>query len=44
MRHHAHCPDHGLAEADPANCPFCADRDAYGLFEEKLATERKARR
>lgn len=44
MKHHAHCPDHELAQADPVNCPFCHDRDAYDLFEEKLATERKAGR
>jgi hypothetical protein len=27
---------HGLTEADPDNCPFCADRAAYQLFERKL--------
>lgn len=28
------CP-HRLSEADPENCPFCADRAAYRLWVRK---------
>lgn len=27
---------HPTAEADPDNCPFCADRAAFQLYERKL--------
>ncbi len=30
----AGCP-HSAAEADPENCPFCADRAAYQLWQRK---------
>jgi hypothetical protein len=33
--------DHGRAEADPDNCPFCADRAAYDLYVRKLESEGK---
>lgn len=34
MQHHRYC-DHPLAEADPDNCPYCADRAAFNLFAAK---------
>lgn len=34
-RGHTGC-SHSVAQADPDNCPFCADRDAFLLYQRKL--------
>lgn len=36
MANHAFCDEHSVAEADPVNCPFCDDRDAYLEYEKKV--------
>lgn len=33
------CP-HPAAKADPDNCPFCADRAAYQIFQRKQRLDR----
>ena len=32
---HASCPDHAETRAVPQDCPFCADRAAYRLWQRK---------
>lgn len=32
---HASCPDHPEPQAVPQDCPFCADRAAYRLWQRK---------
>lgn len=33
--YHNYCDAHTAAEADPGNCPFCADRAAYQAWQAK---------
>lgn len=35
MYHHSRCDQHPEAEAVPDDCPFCADRAAYRLWQTK---------
>jgi hypothetical protein len=35
MQYHARCDAHPEREADPDNCPFCADRAAYRAWQTK---------
>lgn len=39
LEHHARCGQHREADADPENCPFCADRAAYRLWERKAGVQ-----
>jgi hypothetical protein len=42
MQHHVYCDAHPEAEADPENCPFCADRAAFRLWQRKAGVVPKA--
>lgn len=35
MRDHAHCAEHSLDKADLERCPWCADRAAYRIWQQK---------
>jgi len=40
MQNHAYCDAHRENEPDVGNCPFCADREAYRLWQRKVAEVR----